>query len=155
MTLSTAIGFLHLLATVTWIGGMVFANLVLMPSLAAIDPPQRGRLMGAVVKRFSMLSWGSIAVLLVTGLIATPSQQLLNLSTIWGVTLAIKHLLVLSMLVIGVLVGFVVSPKLQAKAPPPGQPPTSDYLKAQKQLSVLATVNMILGILVLLLAAAL
>ena len=153
MILSVISNFLHLLATVTWIGGMLFVNLVLMPSLTAIDPPQRGKLMGAIAKRFAILSWGSIVILLVTGVIVAPSQSLLNLSTAYGVTLFLKHLAVLAMIVIGVRTAFVIAPKMQSLAPAPGTPPSPAYLNVQKQFSLLARVNMLLGVLVLLLVA--
>jgi hypothetical protein len=77
--------FLHLLATAAWIGGMIYIILVLMPSLTAIDPPQRGKLMGAAAK--------------------------------------------------------------------PGEPPSPEFLKTQKQLPVFAITNTILGIAVLLFVA--
>lgn len=155
MTLSSVIKFLHLLATVTWIGGMVYINFVLIPSLAVINSSERGKLMGTVAKRFGMLSGGSVAVLLVTGLISTPSPLLFNLHTTWGATLAIKHLVVLSMIIIGLLITFRIAPKLQSLAPLQGEPPTSDHIKVQKQLSLLGQVNMILGVLVLFFAASL
>ena len=59
--------FLHLLATAVLIGGMLYSILVLMPSLAAIDLPQRGKFMGVAGKRFSFFAWGSVVVLLITG----------------------------------------------------------------------------------------
>jgi len=155
MTLTTMLNFLHLLATVTWIGGMFTINLVLMPSLAAIDPPQRGKLLGAALERFKPLALGAMAVLLVTGVLVAPPRALLNLSTPYGVTLALKHLAVLAMVVIGLLVPFVISPRMKSFAPAPGERPTPAFIQTQKQLSVLARVNMILGVVVLFLAAVL
>ncbi len=43
---------LHLLAIVVWVGGMVFAHFFLRPSLAVLAPPERLRLMHAVLGRF-------------------------------------------------------------------------------------------------------
>jgi len=155
MTLTVILRFLHLLATVTWIGGMFTINLVLMPSLAAIDPPQRGKLLGAALERFKPLALGAMAVLLITGVLVAPPRSLLNLSTPYGVALALKHLVVLAMVVIGLMVPFVISPKMQSLAPAPGERPTPAFIQTQKQLSVLARVNMILGVVVLFLAAVL
>ena len=145
--------FLHLLATVTWIGGMIYTNLVLMPSLAAIDPLQKGKLLNALIKRFTILAWGSIIVLLVTGFLDTPSGMLFNISTFYGKVLALKHALVLIMVVIGVCITFVLGPKMKALAPKPGEKPPSELLKLQKQLSMLGLINMVLGVLVLLCVA--
>ena len=142
--------FLHLLATVVWIGGLIYINLVLMPSLTAIDPPQRGKLSGAVAKRFTILAWCAVIILLITGYLKTPSGMLFNISNTSAVALTIKHILVLVMIAIGLLVTFVTAPKMKSLAPEPGEPPPPEFLKAQKQLSTLALTNMILGILVLL-----
>jgi putative copper export protein len=153
MTLTSIIKFLHILATATWFGGMIYTNIVLMPSLSAIEPSQRGRLLGATTKRFSLLAWGSMIILVITGLIRTPAPMLLNVSSVWGTWLTLKHLLVIAMVVIGLLITFWLSPKMQSLSPSSGEQPTSGFLKVQKQLSVLARVNSILGGLVLLFSA--
>ncbi|SDB56883.1 CopD family protein [Belnapia rosea] len=58
---------LHVLGAVLWVGGMVFAILVLRPALAVIEPPQRLALHEAVLKRFFLLVWHAMPVLLLTG----------------------------------------------------------------------------------------
>lgn len=145
--------FLHILATAVWIGGMIYIVLVLMPSLAAIDPPQRGKLMGAAAKRFTIFSWSSVLVLLITGYMKTPDGMLFDASTTYGVTLTLKHVAVLLMMIIGVLIGFVIVPKIGKLAPKPGEQPSPDFLKAQKRLPMFAITNTILGIIVLLFVA--
>jgi len=152
MTVSTITDFLHVLATTTWIGGMIYTNAVLMPSLSAIEPSQRGKLIGAVSKRFTLFAWSSIIILVITGFMVTPSGVLFNTSNTYGITLTIKHVVVLVMIVIGLLITFVISPKLMSLAPSADEKPAPDYLKAQGQLALLARVNLVLGILVLLLA---
>ncbi len=153
MTLTSINNFLHILATATWFGGMIYTNIVLMPSLSAIDPSQRGQLLGATTKRFSFLAWGSMIILVITGLIRTPSPMLLNVSSTWGTWLTLKHLLVLLIVVIGLLITFWLGPKMQSLSPSSGEQPGSGFLKVQKQLSVLARINSILGGLVLLFSA--
>ncbi len=153
MLFTTIVNFLHSLATVTWIGGMIYVNLVLGPSLEAIDPPQRGRLSGAVAKHFSPYAWGSIIILVITGFLKTPSGMLFNLSSPYGTILFAKHVLVLAMILIGLLITFYTAPKMEALAPKPGERPAPAFVNAQNQLALLAQVNMILGILVLLVIA--
>ncbi|MGH2620686.1 MAG: DUF4149 domain-containing protein [Anaerolineales bacterium] len=60
--------WLHLLAAVLWIGGMLFLSLTLVPILKG-EPvaAQRGALLRKIAKRFRMLVWVSIAVLVTTG----------------------------------------------------------------------------------------
>jgi uncharacterized membrane protein len=145
--------FLHLLATAVWIGGMIYSIFVLMPSLTAIEPPQRGKLMGLTGKRFSFFAWGSVVVLLITGYLKTPEEMLFDTSTTYGMTLMLKHLAILLMIIFGILIAFVIVPKIGKLAPKPGEPPSPDFLMAQKQLPVFAITNTILGIAVLLFVA--
>lgn len=56
----------HVLSIVVWVGGMVFAHFFLRPAIALLDPPQRVRLMHAVLSRFlgavvvvAAVAWGS------------------------------------------------------------------------------------------------
>jgi uncharacterized membrane protein len=144
------IDFLHLLATVAWIGGAIYMNLVLMPSLNIIEPPARGKLMGAVSKRFTILAWSSIVVILVTGYLKTPTGMLFNITETYGITLTVKHVLVLIMVVLVFLIMVVVVPKVNALAPKAGEKPSNEFIKAQKQLPRLSVTATILGIVVLL-----
>lgn len=43
---------IHLLAVIVWIGGMVFAHFFLRPAVAALEAPERVRLMHDVLGRF-------------------------------------------------------------------------------------------------------
>ncbi|MCJ0764608.1 CopD family protein [Variovorax terrae] len=59
---------LHLAAAIFWIGGMAFIMLALRPPVAAqLEAPVRLPLMAAVLGRFFIVVWVSIAVLLLTG----------------------------------------------------------------------------------------
>jgi uncharacterized membrane protein len=60
--------FLHLAAGVVWLGGMAFMVLALRPSLPAVESPaQRLSLLAAVLRRFFLLVWAAIALLLGSG----------------------------------------------------------------------------------------
>lgn len=59
---------LHVLAVVLWVGGMAFAHFFLRPSLAVLEPPQRVRLMHAVLGRFFKAVLWAAALILVSGL---------------------------------------------------------------------------------------
>lgn len=153
MLLDTIVNFFHSLATVLWIGGMLFMKLVLLPAQAAIDPPQRGRLMGAAAARFTMVAWTSVVVLLVTGLLKTPAGRLMDFDSRFGTALAIKHLLIAAMIVIGLVISLGVVPKLKSLAPAPGQAPSAGFVQAQGRLDLLSAINTVLGLLVLLAVA--
>ncbi len=60
--------FFHLVAAIVWLGGMSFMLLALRPSLPTLEaPPQRLRLLAAVLRRFFALVWAAIGVLLLSG----------------------------------------------------------------------------------------
>ena len=52
MTFYALLKTLHVLATVLWVGGMMFAHFFLRPALAQLEPPQRLRLVHEVLRRF-------------------------------------------------------------------------------------------------------
>ena len=58
----------HLLSVIVWIGGMVFAHFFLRPAVAALDMPQRVRLMHAVLGRFFRAVLVVASLTLVSGL---------------------------------------------------------------------------------------
>ncbi len=59
---------LHLLAAVVWVGGMIFAHNSLRPAAARVlEPPLRLELWVQVFRRFFVLVWISVAVILASG----------------------------------------------------------------------------------------
>jgi len=154
MPSANVVDFLHLLVTAVWIGGMLFMKLVLMPGMQAIEPAQRGRLMGAIAKRFTIVAWSCIVVLLVTGILKTQSGYLLSTESRYGQLLLAKHLMFAGMIVIGLVITFAVAPRLKALAPAPGSPPPAALVSAEKRLELLSAVNTVLGLAVLLVVAA-
>lgn len=57
----------HILCAVIWVGGMFFAYLVLRPSLSVLDPPQRMLLHTQVFRRFFLIIWHAMPLILLTG----------------------------------------------------------------------------------------
>lgn len=68
MTFYALLKTLHVLATVLWVGGMMFAHFFLRPALAQLDPPQRLRLMHQVLRRFFAAVGVAALLTLATGL---------------------------------------------------------------------------------------
>ena len=58
---------IHLLCAVLWVGGMFFAYTVLRPSMAAIEAPQRMLLHTQVFRRFFLVVWHVMTLVLLTG----------------------------------------------------------------------------------------
>lgn len=68
MPLHNLIQFFHLAAAIFWMGGMAFMVLALRaPLTAQLQPPERLRLLAAILGRFFAVVGVSIAVLLGTG----------------------------------------------------------------------------------------
>src|SRR5436309_3432930 len=59
--------WLHLLAAITWIGGLVFQMLVVFPTLARAAPTrERMRLALSLEARFRVIMWPAVGVVLFT-----------------------------------------------------------------------------------------
>ena len=68
MTFYALLKTLHVLSTVLWVGGMMFAHFFLRPALAQLEPPQRLRLMHEVLRRFFAAVGVAALLILGTGL---------------------------------------------------------------------------------------
>jgi len=146
---TTVVTFLHLLATVFWVGGMLYFHFILHPSLHLLDPPQVGKLMHFQMKRFAMMAWLSIIVLMVTGVMMTPSGWFFNFSSLISTALALKHIFFLIMLLIGIFISLVYGPKMDRLEPKPGEHPSAEFFRTQHVVNLLTRTNLVLGILVL------
>lgn len=67
MTVYAGLRALHLLCAVLWVGGMFFAYVVLRPSMAAIEAPQRMLLHTRVFKSFFLVIWHAMPLIIITG----------------------------------------------------------------------------------------
>jgi len=96
--------WLHLIATFMWIGGIAFILFIAIPSGKQVMGTDAGKLMSVISKRFTMFANYSIATLVVTGtaisVIEIWNPNNADFGTKWIITLATKHVLVLSMIII-------------------------------------------------------
>ena len=67
MTVWSLVLAVHILAMAAWTGGMAYALLVLRPSLAVLSPPDRLALHGQAFKRFFLIVWHAMPLVLITG----------------------------------------------------------------------------------------
>jgi uncharacterized membrane protein len=64
----TFIKFLHLVSAIVWLGGITFMLFALRPALGEpLAPPQRLPLLTQVLRRFFLLVWIAIVLLLASG----------------------------------------------------------------------------------------
>ena len=67
MTIWALLLAVHILCAVIWVGGMFFAYLVLRPSLSVLDPPQRLLLHTQIFRRFFLIIWHVMTLILLSG----------------------------------------------------------------------------------------
>ncbi len=61
--------WVHILSAMVWVGGMAFLTLVLVPALRKIDNPTlRSEFLKLVARRFRLVAWVSIFLLIGTGI---------------------------------------------------------------------------------------
>jgi uncharacterized membrane protein len=90
--------WLHMLATVAWIGSQVAVVLIVRPALRSLDKAGQlsGPFLDRIQKRLQPITWFSLAVLAGSGLFqmsANPHYQgFLVISSPWAVSLLVKHL---------------------------------------------------------------
>jgi uncharacterized membrane protein len=64
------IRWIHVLAAITWVGGMLFIALVLVPTVRALDDaPVRTRVIRDSGRRFRVVAWMALAILVLTGVL--------------------------------------------------------------------------------------
>ena len=105
--------WLHVLAAVSWIGGTIFLSVVLMPVLKR-EPfaSQRSLLFRTVARRFRVVVWGAIAILLLTGfpLLHQRGIPIMNPSG-WPMILSVKLGLVAILLLLTLAHDLIIGPR--------------------------------------------
>lgn len=153
LILNSLVNFLHLFATVAWFGAMTTNAFILLPSVReALEPPAAGKLMGAIMKRFRVLVYTSIGVLIVTGVgmarINNNSTGFMQSENLWSTILSIKHILTIIIVVLVIYafesLGRKVS-RLAAKGPSP------ELARLQKRQIMFSYIGLVLAIIILLL----
>ena len=109
-----AVTWLHLLAAVVWIGGMVFLSLVLVPVLKQGPfAAQRGLLIKTAAGRFRAVVWGAVFVLLATGPLLAMNRGLpLSVPAGWPSVFSMKIFLVTILLALTAGHDFWLGPRL-------------------------------------------
>ena len=153
--LQMILDFLHLLATITWIGGMFFNVLILMPTVAkTLDPPTAGKFMSALFKRIRIMVYVSLAILFITGIPMKIASEyyvaIISFDTAWETVSFIKHVLV-ALLAIFAIINFEILNPSAAKMAANG--PSPELMALKKKQMKLAGISFLFGIIVVFLSA--
>lgn len=113
--------WLHMLATVAWLGGLCATALILIPAARKTLPGDLyASLLNRIQKQLQLIGWLSLAVLTGTGMFqmsASPSYGgLLALENSWAVAIFAKHIVIVAMVAVSVYVTWGVLPALQRLA---------------------------------------
>ena len=130
---------LHVLGAAIWVGGMFFALLVLRPSLAVLEPPQRLGLHMQVFRRFFLIVWHAMPLILLTGYAMLFARY--GGFAHAGTSIHVMHLLGLIMSGIFLLIFFGPWARLRA-----------GETAALERIRKLITLNLILGLLTIAIA---
>jgi putative copper resistance protein D len=131
-----AVRWLHLLATITWIGGMVFIALVLVPVARGLaDPTLRSRLVQDAGRRVRGVGWIALGVLVATGLVNLWLRPYL----LWAPRFQWKVGLVVLALALSVL-DFVLGPRAGRPGADPALRRRASWVARVNLLGVLAVV---------------
>jgi uncharacterized membrane protein len=153
--------FFHLIATVTWVGGLVATAIFIYPAVQRTlkEQPALYRLLAQVRRRFFPLSILSLVTLVVTGLFqmtADPSYDgFMTFDNIWSQIMLVKHIVIVAMVGAGVLLQFGVIPALERTSllVEHGKGSATELAGLRRREVRLTWVNTLLGILVLALSA--
>jgi uncharacterized membrane protein len=151
--------WLHMLATVTWIGGLAALALLVLPAArTALEAPLYARLLEAIQRRLDPLGWFSLAVLLGTGMFqmsANPNYQgFLAISSRWAAAILVKHLVFLGMTIASAYMTWGLLPALRREALRAARGLDATGVgRLQRRQRMLLTLNLVLGLIVLLLTA--
>jgi putative copper export protein len=137
VSLSLAFRFVHLLAVVTWVGGILFIVLVLVPTTRRLqDPALHTRLVQDTGRRFRTVGWIALGLIVATGL----GNLALRPELLWAPRFHVKAVLVVLALLLGGLHDFVLGPR----AGRPGAAPS-----ARVRASWVARVNVLVALTIL------
>lgn len=108
---------LHMLATVVWIGGLLYQSLFLLPEIRRINEPELSLvLLERLRSRFQPAAWLSLAILIGTGLIQMATSPhyagILAIDNTWAKAIFIKHIAIGFMIAIAAYQSFLLYPRL-------------------------------------------
>jgi len=140
---------IHIVAVICWIGGLIFFDIILQPTITLLSPNEAVKLSQGVTKRLMPLISGAIIIVAATGLLVIGYRGALSFNIlfveIYGNVILIKIILFVAMLAIGLIIAriglqFAKHAKLISHATL-----TTAY-KVRKQIRLLSRITIILGI---------
>jgi copper transport protein len=144
-----ALDVVHVTAMSVWVGGLAMLLFVVPVATRLLEPPERSRLLAAVLVRFSPLALGCVVALLATGV----TQALIDmgglsplLHTAFGRSVLIKFALLMTLVGLGAVNRQRVVPSLRRLAASGGAPGGSGRVLRRTLRAEVTLVIVVLGI---------
>ncbi len=146
--------WLHMLATVTWIGSLAAINLLVLPaSQRTLKLADQLSFISALQKRLEPIAWFSIGLLVATGLFQMSTSPhydgFLSLSTQWSMSILIKHGLGVIMVVVSAIQTWEVIPSIHRTLMKKENADVNEIAKLQRREVILLRANLVLSVLIL------
>lgn len=151
----TLVYWLHMLATVTWIGGIVSISILVLPAARkSLSPAEQLAFIESMQKRLEPLAWFSLGLLIVTGLFQLSANPHYNgffdVSTQWSLAILVKHGLVAVMVAVSAVQTWEVLPAIRRTMMRRGKGASEEEIvHLQKREERLLRMNFVLSILIL------
>jgi putative copper export protein len=108
---------LHLLAAMVWVGGTVALVFAAVPAIRVLEGRERVPLLRKLGRRWRPLGYGSLAVLLLTGLVLAHEHYAFGREALFestfGLVLLVKSALVVLLVAASLTHDYVLGPRLQ------------------------------------------
>jgi len=150
--------WLHLLATVAWIGSIAAISILFLPAAkASLKPTDHLALIDAMQKRLEPIAWFCMSLLLLTGLFqmsVNPHYDgFVSISTQWSTAILIKHILGIFMVVASAIQTWEVIPAIRRILMNKNKADETKVIQLQKRETRLLRINFGLSLLILLATA--
>ena len=150
--------WLHLLATVAWIGSIAAISILFLPAAKeALKPVDHLALIDAMQKRLEPIAWFCMVLLLLTGMfqmsINPHYDGFVSTSTQWSMAILVKHILGIFMVVASAIQTWEVIPAIRRTLMNKNKADEKKVFQLQKRETLLLRINFGLSLLILLATA--
>ncbi len=150
--------WLHMLATVAWIGSLVSIYVLILPiSGRALKPVDELALLDGIQMRLEPIAWFSVSLLIVTGLFqmsVNPHYNgFLSTSGQWSLAILTKHTLVVVLVAVSAVHTWDVLPRMRRLLMRRDKADPEQVLKLQRRERRLLQASLVLAVLILLATA--
>jgi uncharacterized membrane protein len=146
--------WLHMLATVIWIGSIVSISLLFLPATKkTLKPVDQLALIDVMQKRLEPVAWFSMGLLLMTGLFqlsANPHYDgFLSTSGQWSIAILVKHILAVIMAAVSAVQTWEVFPAIRRTLIRKEKAKVEELAALRKRETRLIQISVILSALIL------